>query len=78
VHQVGNQPRLHFTLFTKEERGCAKQFHILGTDPVEGVDDDCTRDERSYFGHCDNKTVGCVEKPPEAWVRGGRGVGYQR
>jgi hypothetical protein len=54
-------------LYREEEGGCAKQFQILGTDPVEGVDDDSTRDERSYFGHCNNKTAGCVETPPEAW-----------
>jgi hypothetical protein len=57
-------------LFTKEEGGCAKQFHILCTDPLEGVDDDCTRVERSYFGHCNNKTAGCVDTPPEAWGGG--------
>ena len=61
--------KTHFTLF-KKRGGCAKQFQILGTDPVEGVDDDCTRVEGSYFGHCNNKRVGSVETPPEAWGGG--------
>jgi hypothetical protein len=62
-------------LFTKEEGGCAKQFQILCTEPLEGVDDYCTRVERSYFGHCNNKTAGCVDTPPGAWGRcGGGGV----
>jgi len=55
----------------KRKRGFTKQFQILGTDPVERVDEYCTRVERSYFGHCSNKTAGCVET-------GGGGVGYQR
>jgi hypothetical protein len=61
----------HFILYTKEEGGCVKQFQILGTDPVEVADDKCTRVERSYFGHCNNKTTVCVETPPDAWGGGG-------